>query len=171
MKKFFAIACMMLMSTAMFAQDNKMAVGVNLGYGLSDNYKPFGIGARFQYEFVENIRAEVNGNFWFPKDDFRIIDANLNFAYLIPLGESVKVYPTAGVGLLNCGYTGDLKDAMDALNLDTNKTMFSWNVGAGIEYAIAASTKIFAEVKYQYAKSDEWKVNWEPITVGVAFSF
>ena len=57
MKKLMMIAAMMLMSIGAFAQ-GKMAVGANLGYAAYGNsYNPFGIGAKFQYEFVENIRG------------------------------------------------------------------------------------------------------------------
>jgi hypothetical protein len=58
MKKLMMIAAMMLMSIGAFAQEGKMAVGANLGYaGYGDGYSPLGLGAKFQYEFVENIRG------------------------------------------------------------------------------------------------------------------
>ena len=39
MKKFLMMACMMLFSTAMFAQQGAMYLGGNLNYGLHSDYK------------------------------------------------------------------------------------------------------------------------------------
>ena len=53
------IAAMMLMSIGAFAQ-GKMAVGANLGYAdYGDGYSPMGLGAKFQYEFIQNLRGEA----------------------------------------------------------------------------------------------------------------
>ena len=62
MKKLMMVAAMMLMSIGAFAQEGSMAVGAHLGYaGYGDGYSHLGLGARFQYEFVENIRGEIDG--------------------------------------------------------------------------------------------------------------
>ena len=86
MKKILMIAFMTVMSMGAFAQDGKFAVGANVGFAAYGNkYNPFGLGAKFQYEFVENFRAEVAYNYWFPKDKAGIMDFDLNFQYLIPI--------------------------------------------------------------------------------------
>ena len=46
MKKFLMMACMMLFSTAMFAQQGAMYLGGNLNYGLHSDYKNFGFGVK-----------------------------------------------------------------------------------------------------------------------------
>lgn len=99
MKKVLLMACMMLVSTAMFAQKGTMAAGLNLGYNINSDYKSFGIGAKFQYEFVDRIRGEVSGDYFFKKDNASMWDVNLNFHYLFPLNDKITVYPLAGVGL------------------------------------------------------------------------
>lgn len=64
MKKIMMIAAMMLLSVGAFAQ-GKFAVGANAGIALyGDDYNPFGVGAKLQYEFVESFRAEVAYNYW-----------------------------------------------------------------------------------------------------------
>lgn len=84
----------MLMSIGAFAQAGKTAIGINAGYAAyGDGYNPFGIGAKFQYEFIDNVRGELAYNYWFPKDKAGLMDFDLNFQYLIPVGEAVKIYP------------------------------------------------------------------------------
>lgn len=144
MKKLMMVAAMMLMSIGAFAQEGSMAVGAHLGYaGYGDGYSPLGLGARFQYEFVENIRGEIDGNYWFNKNDVGLWDANLNFQYLFPLAEDIKVYPLAGLTFL--GTHG----------LDENETALGFNIGAGVEYYLDKNLKLSLDIKYQSAKKSK----------------
>ena len=160
MKKYLMIACMMLMSTAMFAQDSKFAIGINAGmFAHGDEYNPFGLGAKFQYEFVQNVRAELSGDYWFKKDGYGLWDANLDIQYLIPIAEGLKVYPMAGATLM--GNHGD----------GEKKTAFGFNAGAGIEYYVAESVKLNLDIKYLYAKKDGVKNDGPVFQIGVAYAF
>ena len=145
MKKLMMIAAMMLMSIGAFAQ-GKMAVGANLGYAAyGDGYNPMGIGAKFQYEFVENIRGELAYNYWFPKDKAGIMDFDLNFQYLLPVAEDIKIYPLAGVNLaLQHG---------DAYK--EKESIFGFNVGVGAEYYLSEQLKLNLDIKYQYDKKTQ----------------
>ena len=171
MKKFFAVICMMLMSTAMFAQAGRIGAGINLGYGLSSDYKTFGAGAKFQYEFVENVRAELAGNYWFPKDNSAVLDFDLNFQYLIGIADGWNVYPVAGLSLIDMMITGDAKDALKAFGADTNKMVIGFNAGVGTEYYLTSNLKANLDIKYQYGKKDGWKLDWIPIQLGLVYSF
>ena len=138
------IAAMMLMSIGAFAQ-GKMAVGANLGYAAyGDGYSPMGLGAKFQYEFVENIRGEVAYNYWFPKDKAGVMDFDLNFQYLFPVAEDIKIYPLAGVNL-----------AMQHGDMDDKESIFGFNVGAGAEYYLSEQLKLNLDIKYQYNKKSK----------------
>ena len=159
MKKFLMVACMMLMSTAMFAQ--KFGAGVNVGYaGFGDGYNPFGVGAKFQCEFVENIRAEVDGNLWFKKDGFGMWNADLNFHYLIPVADGIKVYPLVGACMLD-GYG-------DGVESDIR---LGFNAGAGAEYFFTDNLKANLDVKYMYTKKDGYKIDAPVIAFGIAYCF
>lgn len=165
MKKFFMIACMMLMSTAMFAQ-GKMAVGANVGYApsIAKEYSPMFFGAKFQYEFVESFRAEFAANMFTKKDGHGFWDAELNFQYLIPVGEGLNVYPVAGLAYVSTTGDGDSENA------------FGLNAGAGIEYYVADNIKLNADLKYLSAtkKKDGYKVidlGGLTIGLGVAYVF
>ena len=143
MKKLMMIAAMMLMSIGAFAQEGKMAVGANLGYAAYGNsYNPFGIGAKLQYEFVENIRGEVAYNYWFPKDKAGVMDFDLNFQYLFPVTEDIKIYPLAGINLA----------MMHGDGWAEKESIFGFNIGAGAEYYLQSNLKLNLDIKYQYNK-------------------
>lgn len=138
------IAALMLMSIGAFAQEGSMAVGAHLGYaGYGDGYSPLGLGGRFQYEFVENIRGEVDADYWFKKDGFGLWDANVNFQYLFPVAEDIKVYPLAGLTLMGTHGDGD------------SETALGFNIGVGAEYYLQSNLKLSLDIKYQSAKKTE----------------
>ena len=141
MKKFMMLAAMMLMSIGAFAQEGAMSVGAHLGYaGYGDGYSPLGLGARFQYGITESIRGELDGNFWFKKNEVGLWDANVNLQYLFPVAENIKIYPLLGLTF------------MGTHGLDENETAFGFNIGAGAEYYLQDNLKLSLDVKYQNAK-------------------
>ena len=161
MKKLMMIAAMMLMSIGAFAQEGKMAVGANLGYAAYGNsYNPMGIGAKFQYEFVENIRGEVAYNYWFPKDKAGVMDFDLNFHYLFPVAEDIKIYPLAGVNL-----------AMQHGDMDDKESIFGFNLGAGAEYYLSEQLKLNLDIKYQHNKKSDIKFSGPVFQMGIAYVF
>ena len=169
MKKLMMIAAMMLMSIGAFAQEGKMAVGANLGYaGYGDGYSPLGLGAKFQYEFVENIRGEFAYNYWFAKDvegyKAGMMDFNLNFQYLFPVAEDIKVYPLAGVNL-----------AMQHGDMPEKESIFGFNFGAGAEYYLESNLKLNLDIKYQYDKKTkdglDIKFSGPVFQMGIAYIF
>ncbi len=166
MKKICMMAMMLLMSIGSFAQDGKLALGVNLGVAAYGNsYNPFGIGVKGQYEFIENVRAEAAANYWFPKDSKGVMDINLNAQYLIKISDGANFYPLAGVRL--CGTHGDAwKTATGSEDI-----LFGLNVGAGIEYLIYENIKINADVKFTHAKKSDTKFTGPVFQIGAAYCF
>ena len=146
MKKLMMIAAMMLMSVGAFAQ-GKAALGVNAGVALYGNeYNPFGIGAKFQYEFVEDFRVELAYNYWLQKHDAGLMDIDLNFQYLVPINDKINFYPIFGV---NYGMThGDTYKYL----FGGQESIFGLQGGAGIEFYLTNNLKANFDFKYQYNK-------------------
>ncbi len=184
MKKLFMIAMMAMAALTVSAQDKKMAVGVNVNYGMESGFKQFGFGAKFQYEFIENFRGEVSGDYFLKKDGITIWDANLNFHYLIPLSDNLKVYPLLGLSVIGSKVNVDIMDEdkgeeqfgttaeynqykEGADGASSSSTNFGFNAGAGIEYYLSESFKLNFEAKYAYGK--DWK--WPVISIGAAYCF
>ena len=158
MKKFLMIAFMALMSTTMFAQQGATWVGANVNYGLDSDYKNLGFGAKVQYEFIDNFRAEASFNYFLKKDYCTMWDVNLNVHYLIHAGDKLTIYPLVGLTLL------DTK--VEVFGVSASDSNFGANVGAGIEYPLTDGIKLNVEGKYQIVKDWDRPV----ISAGVSFA-
>lgn len=137
------VAAMMLMSVGVFAQ-GKFAIGANAGVALYGNsYNPFGLGAKLQYEFVEDFRAELAYNYWFPKEKMGVMDIDLNFQYLVPVTETINFYPLVGVNL------GMTHGEGNKLLFGGQESVFGLQGGAGIEFYLSQNVKANFDIKYQ----------------------
>lgn len=139
MKKLLMIACMMLSSTAMFAEKGDLFVGGGFSYGLGD-YKNFGIGVKGQYEILNNFRADAQIDHFFKSEGWSLSDININLQYVIPATDAINVYPLAGLALVgfstnNFGFMSEAKAG--------------FNIGAGAEIPFNDKWKIFLDAKYQ----------------------
>lgn len=176
MKKVLMLAFALTLSMAAFAQKDALSVGVNVNYGLSSDYNALGFGAKLQWEFVENLRGEISGNYYLPKEfeypgfkakGYNVWDANLNFHYLFSAGEKVRWYPLVGVTYMSVNLTNDLKKWVEAAGGDASNGKVGFNAGLGIEYYLSNKFKLNAEGKYQYRKDADWFV----LGIGAAFVF
>ena len=160
MKKFLMIAVMMLASTSMFAEKGDLWAGVSANYALHSDYKNFGVGARLQWEFIDNFRAEPFFNYYFKKDYVSMWEAGLNAQYLINLGQDgFNLYPVVGVGVLGA--------KLSYSSISSSDEKFAANFGLGIEYPFSENFKIFAEGKYRTVKD----YNCPVIAAGLAVKF
>lgn len=140
MKKLMMIACMMLFSTAMFAEKGDMFVGGGISYGLGSDYKNFGIGVKGQYEIFNNFRADAQVDHFFKHEGWSMSDININLEYVIPATDAINVYPLAGLAFVgfsenNFGFLSHAKAG--------------FNIGAGAELPVNDKWKIFLDAKYQ----------------------
>lgn len=155
MKKFLMLACAMLVSAAMFAQQGEKNVGLNIKYGLDDP-KSTGIGIKGQYGFTDKIRGEASFNYFMKKSHVQMLDINANLHYIFKFDE-FGVYPLAGVTLQSAN--PDMGDT---------ESKFGLNVGGGAEYPITEKIKVNLEFTYKLA-SDHWDRSL--IGIGVAYKF
>ena len=156
MKKLMMIACMMLFSTAMFAEKGDMFVGAGLSYGVGSYHKSLGIGVKGQYEFLTNFRADAQVDHFFKSDGVSMSDVNVNLQYVIE-NDNLRFYPLAGIAFVGASSNafGFLTDAK-----------VGFNVGAGAELPINDKWKIFLDAKYQVV--EDWG-RFIP-TIGVMFA-
>lgn len=155
MKKILMVACAMLVSAAMFAQQGEKSVGLNIKYGL-DEPKSTGIGIKGQYGFTDKIRGEASFNYFMKKNHVQMIDINANLHYVFTF-DKIGVYPLAGVTLQSANPDGG-----------STESKFGLNVGGGAEYPITEKIKINLEFTYKLA-SDNWDRSL--IGIGVAYKF
>ena len=129
MKKILLLVCALVlgMSTAMAqVQQGETAVGANLVYG--SEIESMGIGARFQYGILDQLRAEVGLNYFFEHNNKTWWDVNINAHYLLPVwNNQLYFYPLVG---LNYTMTREKPHGMKA----DEENHVGMNVGAGVEY-------------------------------------
>ena len=202
-KTLFMFAALVMLATSASAQfsnskssrassdDSRGAIGVNVSLATGD-IGTIGFGAKAQYRFIDQFRGEASFNYFLKKDYVSSWDVNLNFHYLIPVANSIKVYPLAGVTYKRViNDTEDATDTEDALgdwsdlfgsigygssyssssSDDSNSSYsdgyFGANLGAGVDFDLSDSWKLNFETKYQLI-SDYGQVVF---TVGAAYKF
>ena len=157
MKKFLMLACAMLLSAAMFAQQGDKSLGLNLKYGLDDP-KSTGFGIKGQYGLTDQIRLEGSFNYFLKKDYCNVWDINANVHYVFKAGE-FGLYPLAGVTLQNVKVSN--------AGYSHSESKFGVNLGAGAEYPITEKIKVNLEFTYKLVNDYDRSL----IGLGVSYKF
>ena len=157
MKKIITLVCALVIGVG-FANaqvhQGETAAGINLVYG--SEIESMGIGARFQYGVLDQLRAEVGFNYFFEHNHVSWWDVNLNAHWLVGLwNEQLYIYPLAGVN-----YT------MKKIGSDEENHV-GLNLGAGLEYEI---TDHFG-VNFEYRHTIIRKVDQGVFGLGVNYKF
>ncbi|MCE8698430.1 autotransporter outer membrane beta-barrel domain-containing protein, partial [Phocaeicola vulgatus] len=74
-----------------YAQKDRQAIGFGLSYGTE--IESAGLGIKYQYNITNPLRIEPSFNYFFENDNVSMLDVNVNFHYLFPVAQSVKLYP------------------------------------------------------------------------------
>lgn len=162
MKKILTLACAIMLGMG-FAQaqvhQGETAVGANLVYG--SEIESMGLGARFQYGVIDQLRAEVSFNGFFQHNHLSWWDVNLNAHYLVALkNDKFYIYPLAGINYTMVDYKGDLNDKGEENHVGLN-------VGAGLEYEITDHWGVNMEYRHTIIR----KVDQGVIGLGVNYKF
>ena len=160
MKRMAMVVVMALSTVFLFAQEKgDMGVGVNLSYGTKSGFSNFGIGAKFQYNIIDNLRIEPSATYFLKKDNVSMYDINANVHYLFGISDSFRLYPLAGVCLL--GTSGDWGGE------SASASVFGFNLGGGAEYMLTETFSLNFEIKYQIVS--DW--NRPVFSIGAAYKF
>lgn len=96
MKKIFIfLGLMFVMLSSTYAQKGRQAIGFGLSYGTE--IESAGLGIKYQYNITNPLRIEPSFNYFFENDNVSMLDLNVNFHYLCPVAQSVKLYPLFGL--------------------------------------------------------------------------
>lgn len=161
MKKILTLVCAMMLGLG-FAQaqvgQGQTAAGVNLVYG--SEIESLGIGARFQYGILDQLRAEVGFNYFFQHNHISWWDVNINAHYLINLrNNQLYFYPLAGLNYTMAKYKED--------GVSEEKNHVGLNVGAGIEFEINEHFGANLEYRHTIVR----KVDQGVIGLGINYKF
>ena len=162
MKKILTLVCAMMLGIGFAnAQVHKgeTAAGLNLVYG--SEIENMGLGARFQYGILDQLRAEVGFNYFFEKNHMSWWDVNINAHYLLGLwNEQLYIYPLAGMNYTMVDFKGELDDKGEQNHVGLN-------LGAGIEYEI----NDHFGVNFEYRHTIIRKVDQGVFGLGINYKF
>ena len=162
MKKILTLVCAMMLGIGFAnAQVHKgeTAAGLNLVYG--SEIESLGLGARFQYGILDQLRAEVGFNYFFEKNHMSWWEVNINAHYLLGLwNEQLYIYPLAGMNYTMVDFKGELDDKGEQNHVGLN-------LGAGIEYEI----NDHFGVNFEYRHTIIRKVDQGVFGLGINYKF
>lgn len=171
-KTMILLAALMCMagSTQVCAQEKgDMAAGLHLGLGVGDGITNFGIGAKFQWNVINNLRLEPSFNYFFESDLVSMWDLNANVHYQFALGEVVSLYPLAGLSVMGVSVDVPTVDLgpFGSYGGSASDTSIGANIGAGADFKVAESWVVNVEAKYRIGG------DWSRFiaTAGVAYKF
>jgi len=150
-----------------------MAFGVHISHYMEDGFSLTGIGVRFRYTVIEQLRVEGVANYFFPKEMANIggvsanasmLDFNVNAHYLFPVAERLTLYPLVGFGFLSMRFDASAGN----LNVNTTSNHFIVNIGGGADIKIADNISINVEPRLLRTFDD---LGGFTISAGVVFSF
>lgn len=159
MKKYSLVILMTVISVATFAQDNKWAAGISVGYG-SDISKP-SIGAKVLYNVNEKLTIAPSFNYYFKDSEdyyeegitvessLKFWDINCDLHWNVVSNESFKFYPFAGITYLNAKAEAKAPAGGYDISVSASDGKFGANIGIGGELSLGSHLAAGLEVKYQ----------------------
>ena len=159
MKKLFLTLCIALFSVGAFAQEKgDMAVGGSLNFNTKASM--FGIGARYQYFFIDKLRADGEFTYYFKKDGVSMFTFLASANYLFNVADKINVYPIAGLGFAHSSVSDvdisyNLSDGT-SYHISTSggsSTDFIGQIGAGGQYDFTDKIAGNFDAKVQFGKS------------------
>ena len=162
MKKIFTFVCLLMLGVGVSnaqVHQGETAAGITLSYG--SEIESLGLGARFQYGILDQLRAEVGFNGFFEHNHTSCWEVNINAHYLLNLRhEQLYIYPIAGLNYTMVDFKGEL-------NPKGEENHVGLNLGAGLEYEI---TEHFG-VNFEYRHTIIRKVDQGVFSLGVNYKF
>lgn len=162
MKKIITLVCALVIGVGFInaqVHQGETAVGANLVYG--SEIESMGVGARFQYGVLDQLRTEVGFNYFFEHNHLSWWDVNVNAHWLVGLwNEQVYIYPLAGLNytMTKISIPGEGSDEENHVGL---------NLGAGLEYEINDHFGANLEFRHTIIR----KVDQAVIGLGVNYKF
>ncbi len=162
MKKILTLVCVMLMGMGVAqaqVHQGETAAGVNLVYG--SEIESMGVGARFQYGILDQLRAEVGFNYFFEHNHMSWWDVNLNAHWLLGVWQDkLYLYPLAGVNYTMVNFKKELDPKGEENHVGLN-------LGAGIEYEL----NDHFGVNFEYRHTIVRKVDQGVFGLGLNYKF
>ena len=168
MKKIFTFVCLLMLGVGVSnaqVHQGETAAGITLSYG--SEIESLGLGARFQYGILDQLRAEVGFNGFFEHDHTSCWEVNINAHYLLNVwNQKVYIYPIVGINYTMMKYGRHTEEDGTVVASDEDNHI-GFNVGLGAEYEL---TEHFG-VNFEYRHTIVRKVDQGVFSLGVNYKF
>lgn len=157
-------------ATGEFAFDNAPSIALALGKRFKENWRGE---IELSHREADIDRLTVNGvRSANNVGDLETTSLLVNGYYDFRAGKKLRPYLSAGVGLAR--HEGSINSG--ALNVSENDTVFAYQLGAGVSYAIKERTSIFGGYRYNGSSDVKFdtlgaKYDAHEIRVGLAYAF
>ncbi len=159
MKKLFVLVLAIFCVTTMTQAQSKgeMSVGAQVAFGSGDSYSNVGIGAKFRYNVIDNLRIEPSFTYFLEKDYLSMWDISANAHYLFPVGSRFTLYPLAGLSVM--GVKADVGDH------SASDSEFGINLGGGVDFDLTHNLVLNGELKYKVGG------DWSRLIIGIGVAY
>lgn len=159
MKKFFLVFAAMFVLAASASAQSKgdMAAGIKFDYGTGDNLSNIGLGVKYQYNVIDNLRIEPSFTYFFKKDNISMWDISANVHYQFELADRFTLYPLAGLSVMG------VKASYGGFSASDND--FGVNLGVGCDFDLTDYLILDVEAKYRIAG------DWSRFMVGIGLGY
>ena len=168
MKKILTLICALVLGMGVSqaqVHEAQTAVGANLVYGTE--IKSPGVGARFQYGVLDQLRTEVGFNYFFEHKHNSCWDVNINAHYLLNVwNQKVYIYPIVGINYTMMKYGRHTEEHGTVVASDEDNHI-SFNVGLGAEYELTEHIGVNLEYRHTIIRSVDQGV----IGAGINYKF
>jgi len=167
MRKILTLVCALTLALAAQAQvqQGETAVGANLVYG--SEIESLGLGARFQYGILDQLRAEVGFNGYFEHNHTTWWEVNLNAHYLLNLYQQrLYFYPIGGLNYTMANHKESYERGGKWYEKG-EENHIGLNVGCGFEYELDPHFGVTLEYRHTIVR----KVDQGVFGVGLNYKF
>ena len=168
MKKILTLICALVLGMGVSqaqVHEAQTAVGANLVYGTE--IKSPGVGARFQYGILDQLRTEVGFNYFFEHKKNSCWDVNINAHYLLNVwNQKVYIYPIVGINYTMMKYGRHTEEDGTVVASDEDNHI-GFNVGLGAEYELTEHIGVNLEYRHTIIRSVDQGV----IGAGINYKF
>jgi len=171
MKKILTLVCALVLGMGVSqaqVHEAQTAAGVNLVYGTE--IESMGVGARFQYGVLDQLRTEVGFNYFFEHKHTTWWDVNINAHYLLSLwNQQLYFYPLVGLNytMVKHGRHTEIIDGTSVEIGSDEDNHIGLNVGAGLEYELNEHFGVNLEYRHTIIR----KVDQGVIGLGINYKF
>ena len=162
-----AIAAVTMNPTATAQEKNEKAAGIS--FSINSQRNIISIGAKYRYNVNKIFRVESSFNYLFDNNNLNKWDLFESAHILIPIGNRVRIYPLAGLGILQKRENNySIIDDEMIVYYESNHSIFwALNFGGGIEYRII--DKLIINLELIQKSSDN--IRYTYLSTGILYRF